>query len=257
MNQHIYNKYSQNQIVSFNEILDDFSQIKPTFNPILDICIIKILGGYIYNIKNFQKWKMCPNIMDEITSYNINNSDIVNIINKASYNDPSHTINKVYYHVSDTIKNSLNMNNKDDVYKYFEMKSNYNDFLNTIKIKYQESWSDIEKQYDIITNTLLDNFKEIDDDLNYQLTTELIDSIGSEASEKVNKLINMTSKLHKIDFDKQMDQIYEQVISSKNFDKLIHDVLLDIYGVEKAIHRMALSLDNCSNMLNNYIKQVS
>jgi hypothetical protein len=47
-----------------------------------------------------------------------------------------------------------------------------------------------------------------------------------------------------------MNHIYEKVISSKNFDKVIYDALLDMYEVEKAMHRMSLSLVDCSNLLN-------
>jgi hypothetical protein len=268
MNHQIYNKYSQNQnmCIPFNEIAYDFSQIKPTFNPILDICTIKLLGDYIYRMTNFQKWKLCPNLIDEILSYgedyNIKNQEIINIITKSinAYKAPSYTINDISYFVSDSIKNSLNLNNIDNVEKYFKLKSNYNNFLDKIKLKYKSEWLNIELQYENITNILLENYSELETNLNFQITTEIIDSIGYEASCKVKQLIdttaillknnNILSSQIKIDFDKQLEQIYEQVISSKNFDKLIHDALLDMYGVEKAIHRMSLSLENCSNILN-------
>jgi len=269
--QHLYNKYTQNQNmhVSFNEILKDFSELKPTFNPILDICIIKTLGTYIYNLSNFQKWKICPNIIDEIISmnnslyshYNLKNQDIIDIIKKAFNKNevPSNTINKVYYFVSDSIKENLNMNISGDVTKYFEMKSTYNDSLDKIKLKYQDEWNNIEQQYNIIGDALVQNFNELENDLNFERTTEIIDSIGNQASIEVNKIINNTAILIKenptlssqikIDFDKKIDEIYERVIKSQNFEKSIHDVILDMYGVEKTMHRMSLSLECCSNLL--------
>ena len=175
--------------------------------------------------------------------------------------DPSYTINEVYYYISDCIKNNLNTNEKDIVSKYFEIKSYYNNFLDNIKLKYQQQWDDIKKQYDVVSNILLENFSELENDVNFELTTTLIESIGNEASKKVNQLITTTDihmgKTHIIlpeiiiDFENKMEQIYKDVISSKKFDKLINDALLDMYGVEKEIHRMSLSLKNCSNVLTN------
>ena len=47
----LYDKYFKNNsiTISYDEILNDFCQIKPTFNPILDICTIKTYGSYITN----------------------------------------------------------------------------------------------------------------------------------------------------------------------------------------------------------------
>jgi len=265
--QSIFNKYSQNQnmLLPFNELMKDFNMIKPTFNPILDICIIKTLGSYITNTTNYQKWQICPNLINEIhmsiDSNIIEIQAIIDIVDKArkNYEQPDFTINKVYYYISDCIKDSLNMNNSDDVLKYFEMKSEYKERIDMIKLKYSDTWKEIEKQYETIIDVLLENFRELENDLNFEATTELIDSIGVEASKEVEKLINKTAILIKennyspqikIDFDKMMDQIYEKVILSKNFDKYIHDIIVDMYGVDKSIHRMSLSLENCVNVLN-------
>jgi len=268
MNQSIYCKYSMNQnmYIPFNEMLNDFGQIKPTFNPILDICTIKIIGGYIYNRMNFEKWTSCPKLLDEVMymneNYNIKKQDIADIIKKGSskYKDPSYTISEVSYYVSDCIKSSLDMNKRDDVQLYFEIKENYNMFFDKIKEKYQDEWDNIDKKYEDISNMLLENFSELENDLNFESTVEIIDSIGYEASDKVKQLIETTanhikknyiiSSQIKIDFDNKMEKIYEDVVTSKKFDKIIHDTMLDMYGVEKAIHRMSLSLENCSNVLN-------
>jgi hypothetical protein len=265
----IYLKYSNDESMSvpFNEIITDFSKIKPTFNPILDICTIKTLGSYITNVTNFQKWKICPNLADEIITsnqmktYNVNKQDIISIITKAQskYKQPLYTINEVYYYVSDLIKDSLDMKNADDVAKYFEMKSDYNTFLNQIKLKYHDDWNNIEKQYEIVSETLFENFSQLENDLNFEGTIEVIESINTEACKKIDKLIKNTSILIKennlqnesqikIDFDKQMDDIYEGIVASRKFDKSIHEIILDMYGVEKAIHRMSLSFEFCSNI---------
>jgi hypothetical protein len=246
----LYTKYSNSITISYNEILNDFSQIKPTFNPILDICTIKTLGSYITNKINYEQWQNCPNLIDELMiGMNL-------AISKCK--KPSYTINEVSYQVSDIIKASLDMNNPLDVSKYFEMKTKYNEYLDQIKLKYTDGWDDIEKQYENITNILMENFSELENDLNFEATIEIIDSISNEASKKIEILIKeaailikengLTSQI-KIDFDKCMDEIYEQVVASKKFDKVIHDIMIDMFGVEKAIHRMSLSLENCLRLL--------
>jgi len=260
-----YTKYfkNQNMHITYDEILKDFSEIKPTFNPILDICTIKMLGTYIYNKTNFEKWIICPNLIDEIINLSeyyhyLQIQNIIDIIKKAicENKNPSYLFSTIYYFVSDSIKNNI-----DNVNKYFEIKTNYNDSLNKIKLNYQENWDKIEKEYDIISNILCSNFSELETDTNFQITTDLIDSIGNEASYKVNKLITeclikeTTISFDEIkrEFDIQMDEIYEKVIESKKFNKIIHDAILEMYGVQKEIHRMALTLENTSNIL-RYIK---
>ena len=243
-------------LIPFNEIIDDFRQIKPTFNPILDICIIKTLGSYITNITNFQKWTLCPNLIDEIIVfhdeyYYIKNQDIIDIITLArnKYKQPSYTINEVSRFVSDNLKNSIN--NEIDISKYFDMKAKYNNFLDKIKLKYQDSWDDIEKQYDSISNIVCENFSELENDLNFEKTIELIDSINNEASQQVERLLTqIKTNGDVINFNEQIDYIYEKVIKSRNFDKTIHDVILDMYGVEKEIHRMSRSILLCNVLLN-------
>ena len=256
----LYTKYSKtNSItISYDEILNDFCQIKPTFNPILDICTIKTFGSYITNKINYEQWQICPNLTDEICMIHVDKiQDIVDIIKQGSSKNekPSYTINKVYYFVSDTIKADLTSKQKDlsslDVSKYFEMKSKYNESLDQIKLKYTDCWNDIEKQYENIGNILIANFSELENDVNFETTIELIDSIGNEASKKIDVLIKRTATLLKDteltlqitnNFNKQMDEIYEQVVLSKKFDKVIHDIMIDMFGVEKEIHKMSLSL---------------
>jgi len=203
---------------------------------------------------NFQKWELCPNLTDEIImfhdeDFNIRNQDIIDIITlaKNKYKQPSYTINEVSRFVSDNLKNRIA--NSIDVSKYFEMKTTYNNFLDKIKLKYQDSWDKIEKQYDSISDIMLENFSELENDLNFEKTIELIDSINDEASIQVERLLTQIKKTGGVvDFNKQMDDIYEKVIKSKNLDKY-HDVMLDMYGVEKEIHKISLSCDKLSSVL--------
>ena len=265
----LYTKYSQNTniTISYDEILNDFRQIKPTFNPILDICIIKKLGSYITDKIHYQQWQICPDLADEICMIHVDMIDIDNImildiIKNASskHKPPSHTINQILYFVSDAIKANINtINSNITVSTYFDIKSKYNNSLDQIKIKYTDSWTDIEKQYENISNIIIENFSELENDVNFKVTTDLIDTIGHEANKKIELLIkqfailikenNQLISQIKIDFDKQMDEIYEQVVSSKKFDKVIHDIMIDMFGVEKEIHRMSLSLENCINVV--------
>ena len=268
-----YTKYSQNQNmqIEYSEILKDFTEMKPTFNPLLDICTIKMLGSYIYNKSNFEKWAICLNLIDKIikmtnslySHYNLNNQDIIDIIKNAmcKNKDPSYIFTTIYHFVSDFLRERMAI--ADNAEEYFEMKSKYNESLDKIKLNYQDKWKNIEKEYDIISNILYLNFSELETDINFQITTDVIDSIGYEASDKVQILINSTIHLIKKnnilndvikkEFNIKMDDIYEKVIASKRFDKLIHDAILDMYGVQKEMHRMELSLEGCSYILNKLI----
>ena len=254
----LYTKYSQNNSITipYNEILDDFSQIKPSFNSILDICTIKTLGSYITNKINYEQWQSCPNLANELAIYDMN-LDCVKIA-MSKYKKPSYTINEVFYLVSDMIKANLDMKNPNNIAKYFEMKSKYNEYFDQIKLKYTDCWTYIEKHYENIVDILMENFSELENNLYFQETVEIIESISNEASKKIEILIKHTAILIKddlltsqikINFDKHMDEIYEEVVASKKFNIVIHNVMIDMFGVEKAIHRMSLSLENCANVL--------
>ena len=138
------------------------------------------------------------------------------------------------------------------------MKSDYNDSLQELNLKYNDKWNWVDKQSESIGECLLQNFDELENDSNFIKAAEVIESIGRDAGKEINKLINKTAILLKdnkddtelssqikIDFDTHMDEIYERIISSKKFDKTTHHEILDMYGVEKAMHRMSLSLEYC------------
>jgi len=249
--------------ISFDELLILYSSIKPTYVPILDICTIKTFGDYGYNVCKYIMWKACPNLIAEIirvntlySHYNISEQDIINIINTAiTKNDiPSSIIDKVYYFVSDTLLKNINKSNKDEVNKYFKMKSAYNNSLQELTLKYKDIWDDLEEQYEKISDVLCKNFNELETNEEFEEATELIESIGKEASLYINTLVNKKAILIsknpelllqiKADFDKEMHEIYERVITSKHFSKSIHDVILDMYEVNKEMHRMSLTLEH-------------
>jgi hypothetical protein len=256
--------------ISFDELLILFSSVKPKYVPILDICTIKTFGDYGYNVCKYIMWKACPTLITEIIGvntlysyYNIAEQDIIDIIKTAiSKNDtPSSIIDKVYYFVSDSLLKNIDKSNKDEVTNYLSMKYKYNNSLKELTLKYKDTWDDLEKQYENISDALCQNFNELETDDSFEKATELIESIGKEASVIINTLINKTKASIlisknpeltiqiKLDFNKNMDEIYERVISSKHFEKSIHEVILDMYEVNKEMHRMSLTLEQAIDIV--------
>ena len=68
--QQICNKYEKNLCIPIDEMIADFSKIKPTLVQLYDICIIKTFGNYIYNLRNRQMWEACPELLNEILNIN-------------------------------------------------------------------------------------------------------------------------------------------------------------------------------------------
>ena len=68
--QNVINKYCKNSSynlnLSFEEIIEDFKKIKPSFIPILDISLINILGKYLYNYTTIKKWGLAPDFLQEV-----------------------------------------------------------------------------------------------------------------------------------------------------------------------------------------------
>lgn len=261
--QQIYNKYNQNWSTSLGKILTHINIIKPVYkNSLEDIYDIMKLGTCIYNVRNFQMWKVCPNLINEIidvntlyANYNINEKDIINIVNQAIIENikPSSVTEKVFSFVCESLRKHVKIGNIDDINNYFDMKTKYNDSLTLLNLKYIKKWNKLEKTHDKVENAIYKHIDTLNNDGNFTKMTDMIDNIGNESSLYIKELIKNvvilikpTDKLSpqiKLDFDIKMDEIYEKVIASKNLSKTDYDFLLNMYSVEKEMHRLSLSVE--------------
>ena len=261
--QQIYNKYNQNWSTSLGKILTHINIIKPVYkNSLEDIYDIMKLGTCIYNVRNFQMWKVCPNLINEIidvntlyANYNINEKDIINIVNQAIIENikPSSVTEKVFSFVCESLRKHVKIGNIDDINNFFDMKTKYNDSLTLLNLKYIKKWNKLEKTHDKVENAIYKHIDTLNNDGNFTKMTDMIDNIGNESSLYIKELIKNvvilikpTDKLSpqiKLDFDIKMDEIYEKVIASKNLSKTDYDFLLNMYSVEKEMHRLSLSVE--------------
>ena len=272
--QQIYNKYNQNWSTSLDKILTHMNMIKPVYkNSLEDIYDIMKLGTCIYNVRNFQMWKVCPNLINEIidvntlyANYNINEQDIINIVNQAIIENikPSSVTDKVYSFVCESLRKHVKIGNIIDINNYFDMKTKYNDSLTLLNSKYIKKWNKLEKKHDMVENAIYKHIDKLNNDENFIKMTNMIDSIGKETTLDIKELIKnivilikptveLSPSLQiKLYFDKKMDEIYEKVIASKDLSKTDYDFLLNMYSVEKEMHRLSLSVEYSKIVLSEY-----
>ncbi len=281
--QQLYNKYNNFTNFSFDEFKNDLGQIKPLYKPIIDICIMKSIGNLVDKMLNLKKWNSCPNLKNEIIDMTkqkfpllISEETISSIYNEAMQTNktPSNAIDNIYYKVSDDLKS--NIKSDQDIKQYFDTKNLYDEQLRQIKLKYQDTWDQLDNDFEQLNDIIIENFEELENNAFFEETIELIEKINDEASVQVKQLIELTRNLLKkeflltkeikgvtsnhifekikkdllIEFNNEMDQIYSNVIASKKFDKSIEFMFLELYDVEKSMHRLSLTFDYGSDFIN-------
>jgi hypothetical protein len=131
---------------------------------------------------------------------------------------------------------------------------------------YEIKWNEIDVYLETIEDILMENFTELESDPSFQDTIIMIEKIGDAAEKDIKTLITYTGELlqsvkemcnskNTIDdiymyedvkksikekFNKQIDKIYYQKVMLQKFSPEISKALLEMFEVEKSMHRIAL-----------------
>jgi hypothetical protein len=273
----IINKYSVNPYVSIEEMTLDFNVIKPSGNPINDICFIRIIGDYISNNMIYKQWEECPYIINEMyTMLCINFPDIYftmydfgSII--ESHRNKLKTPKIIDLMVLDFIDPLFKKYFSLDIDPKKEYIKEYLDARNLLRIKskeiitvYEIKWNDIESVFDELTDMVESKFDCIDNDPNYAIAVEIIENINYEANIKVEQLIKSTSGVMNLsrniyesnypkfdeikmvlfnDFKSKLNSIYHDIIVTKNFDNTVYQIVSNLFESEKAKSVLFLQME--------------
>ncbi len=65
-------KYTNDRIISWDQLIDEVKEIKPVNIPIYDILTMYIIGDYSHFLSNYYKWNECDDLFENIK----NNLDV-------------------------------------------------------------------------------------------------------------------------------------------------------------------------------------
>jgi len=209
-----YMDLSNIKTITYDEIITDISNFKLSGIPIFDMFVMKNLGIFFHNKSCYDKWQICPNLIDEIYTQfnkqipdcNIQYTDIEKHINKLRKDNADvqsidtkmdiymtdflrsvYLQNNSVYWDGKTIKQNTE-NNEDNIETYFTSKSIVNKIMKQIKLNYDCEWNNLEKQYENICELLYNNFKDIEDDPKYMASAMLLEKINNDACKYIDTI---------------------------------------------------------------------
>jgi hypothetical protein len=169
----------------------------------------------------------------------------------------------------------------DTYYKY------HNNFPE-VMIKHKLEWKEIEDEFKEIEKLIFKIFEPYIEDPNFIDTFQIIEDISNETKIKIEKLskrilldfqndnnnnnnnnknnnnnenpnpnLNQNDNYNDNDkfnhflgiFETEMNKIYETSVKSRNFENQITDMLLAVYGPDKEIYKISLTIDFTNNLL--------
>jgi hypothetical protein len=211
-------------------------------------------------------------ILEKIINSNIEKIKFDTQEAKNNFEDPSSL--KFEDRITDTIlelykENTINFDKFDQkcmmdliTFKYEILK-----LITDSKSIYKIKWNEINKNLEILEDILINNFEELEDEPMFQDTISMIEKINTAAEKEIKLLITYTlelintgkefcknansiedvyiyedmKKTIKKKFNKQIDEIYYKNVMLYNFSTEIRNALLEMFEVEKSMHRLALT----------------
>ena len=205
-----YNIENKN-VITFEEMIEDFQSMEPTKIPIIDISILATIGKYIHEFTNYHKWEICGNLEDELIQMiislsdkttNINQEDLKLIFlkykNKKFSPDSYELENALFKFLEEIIKKNLPMlqlNDMTSLKEYFDFRINFQKEYKLIMDKYKIDFYEIELKINNISKIVMTKFEELEDLPEFEDTIQIIEKINNNVCKKMEKLIKFTNEL--------------------------------------------------------------
>jgi hypothetical protein len=263
---YVINKYcinsSSNLNLPFEEIMEDFKNIKPSKVPILDISLLSMLGKYIHNYTVINKWGSAPYLLQEIissvkTKYNNLTKSIEEKSETLEYEmneaiklleapDSYKFEERLLKIILDIYKENVNYFNKFDkkhIQDLLTFKYEIVDIIKKCISKYEFTWNEFEDKIVNIEEIIMINFEDLESNQDFQDTISIIENVTKNTENKINKLIINTIELIKStklltkDFNNKLESIYMFEKLKKHIIKNFNTEMDKIYYEEIMSHK--------------------
>jgi hypothetical protein len=209
-----------NYNISPERFLEIVEKTKPTGNVYTDTYAIKHFGEYMYNVINYQKWKSCNTLQNDVFKcitelYPLTMtqlSKITQIFNDANVevSDPYYTKTTIDRYIIDeyskehNISNmaDINIENIDKARAYLEFSQKLYKDLTTVYNIYESRWKTIEDSYDCVSEKMEEVYSDLED-------------VYSKFDEKIDVIYNLV--------DSKIISRYGQILNVEQLEREITD----------------------------------
>ena len=170
--------------INLEQIKEEFKLIHPTGQTIIDVCIIKKLGDYVYHLSNIVKWNKSEGLFDQIkiiqlSSFPLWEYDFLPVLNilqnqKLLMESPNSTKSMVLEQLDNYIRTKVfdstngNFDDKLKISYYLKIKNELYNKLNLVYKTWESTWDEVEEEYEELSDILEENFKSIESDSTFE-----------------------------------------------------------------------------------------
>lgn len=183
-----------NYNISPEELILKVSNIKPSGNVYADTYAVKHFGEYMYSVINYQKWKSCDTLEDnvfkcitELFPLSMSHlAKITQIFNESTgeVSNPSYTKTTVDRYIIDEYGKKYNISNCMDMAKaYLEFSQILYKNLTAVYKNYESKWKTIEDSYECVGDKIEEVYSELEDD--YCKLDDKIDAISKIVDSRI------------------------------------------------------------------------
>jgi hypothetical protein len=214
-----------NYNITPERFLEIVQKTKPTGNVYVDTYAVKHFGEYIYSVINYQKWKSCNTLENDVFKcitelYPLTMTQLAKITqilkeSKDEVADPSYTkttIDKYVieeYNKTHNISNSstITIENIDRAKSYLEFSQTLYTRLTTVYKKYESEWQNIEDSYDCVGDKMEEIYKDLED-------------VYCKFDEEIDIITNLV--------DNKIISRYNQILNEQQLERDITDTFNDV-----------------------------
>lgn len=222
-----------NYNITPKRFLEIVEKTKPTGNVYADTYAVTHFGEYIYNVVNYQKWKSCNTLQNDVFKcitelYPLTMtqlSKITQIFNDANaeVSDPIYTKTTIDTYIIDEYTKEHNINNRatinieniDKAKTYLEFSQKLYKALTAVYNIYEPAWKTIEDSYDIVCDKMEEVYGDLEDvyskfDVKIDVISNLVDS----------KIIGRYGQILNVEqLEREITDCFNHVMSEKETDE--------------------------------------
>ncbi len=257
-----------NYDLSVDELVELVKQTKVTYNPLDDLLKIIKLGDIVYNVINFQKWKVCNdlydyvvnNLQDKMPFIIYSQTELKELINipREKNKQPSTTKHDLIEFIRSTyISNTgfdYSCTNIDDIVKGRK----YLDFMNVLRYnidivykKYIAEWDEIDVKYAVIDELIEQHFCDIELEEEYVNFTDKLTKLMDNIDILMKPLCKYTKEyVDSGNMDRDYEMCFNAVMIKNNIDDATKELLKSsMYLTNLELHKININIKSANLLL--------
>jgi hypothetical protein len=257
--------------ISFEQLLLQITNIEPTYNVYADTYAVKHFGEYLYTIINFQKWKSCNTLDNDVFKcitelFPLNMTQLAKITqilkdSRDQNEDPLYTKSTIDKYIIDEYCKKHNFSRDisiDDINKaksYLEFSNTLYMTLTAVYKKYEIDWSYIEDSYERISDKMEEIYGYLEKNDEFIKAEEEMNNITNLVDIKIisryNEFVN--DDLLQDAVESCFTDVMNELKTKGEIKSLIQNTIIPI---NIKIHKLNICMKRGQNTLINTIRNL-